>query len=183
MNWNETTTKNVWISGVALFRRAWIEIKISFIIGSNTVVALFRRAWIEIPYLPQIKMSTACRSLQESVNWNRLCRCNSGRIFEVALFRRAWIEIYKLPLPLLQLYVALFRRAWIEIVASVASSISFSSRSLQESVNWNLFTHTLPKFPLVALFRRAWIEINSVIYLLLLQWKSLSSGERELKSN
>ena len=55
---------------VALFTRAWIEIKHNSLKGRKEKVALFTRAWIEI-------------SKKE---------CNIA-IGAVALFTRAWIEI------------------------------------------------------------------------------------------
>ena len=56
---------------VALFTRAWIEIKIFSHEAFKTCVALFTRAWIEIPFEPLPQSQQA----------------------KVALFTRAWIEI------------------------------------------------------------------------------------------
>ena len=55
---------------VALFTRAWIEIKSAIYVAITRRVALFTRAWIEIP----------------------IFATENGKSF-VALFTRAWIEI------------------------------------------------------------------------------------------
>ena len=58
---------------VALFTRAWIEIKSQKVKENRLQVALFTRAWIEIK--------------SQKVKENRL---------QVALFTRAWIEIVRI---------------------------------------------------------------------------------------
>ena len=58
------------LTQVALFTRAWIEIKSAIYVAIIDYVALFTRAWIEMAKLSRIYLSTS-----------------------VALFTRAWIEI------------------------------------------------------------------------------------------
>ena len=59
------------VAFVALFARAWIEIKYHVLESKSEYVALFARAWIEITW-----------------------QSNTVHIFVVALFARAWIEIF-----------------------------------------------------------------------------------------
>ena len=126
-----------WILQVALFTRAWIEIKIYFVVGNVVDVALFTRAWIEID------------------NQKR-----QGSDFRVALFTRAWIEITTGFIKTFPKKVALFTRAWIEILSSpseVARKMSPSSRG--RGLKCQLCDKNI-QWPHVALFTRAWIEIR-----------------------
>ena len=99
-------------------------------------VALFMRAWIEMKGVENLWKAHICRPLHEGVDWNRyrpdkvniaVCRplhegvdwnCTmqgksiSGR---VTLFTRAWIEIQIWSWWTVLKSVALFMRAWIEI--------------------------------------------------------------------
>ena len=122
-------------------------------------VALPRRAWIEILLRPLQFPLLLGRSPQESVDWNLEERHHDYIFHQVALPRRAWIEILSDRKKVASLKVALPRRAWIEILESYCFYCSSS----------------------VALPRRAWIEI--VIALIIKSsWRSLSPGERGLKS-
>ena len=53
---------------VALFTRAWIEIKDNSIYHIYAVVALFTRAWIEMSCSPKYVLCWLCRPLHEGVD-------------------------------------------------------------------------------------------------------------------
>ena len=77
---------------VALFTRAWIEIKSSELLSPSPSVALFTRAWIEILIFFLYSYFISRRPLHEGVDWNLPCFCVNHSIC-VALFTRAWIEM------------------------------------------------------------------------------------------
>ena len=101
----------------------------------------------------------------------------------VALFRRAWIEIHFIIILPYDWNVALFRRAWIEIEELSFCLNLFSCRSLQESVNWNLFhlDNIILHFCRSLQESVNWNDISRRMGRRRI--KSLSSGERELKSS
>ena len=79
---------------VALFTRAWIEIRMAHIRNITLCkVALFTRAWIEINPPPLKKLRKKSPS---SRGRGLKCAYVYGVVFvrKVALFTRAWIEIY-----------------------------------------------------------------------------------------
>ena len=82
---------------VALFTRAWIEIKLFGLSFADACVALFTRAWIEMYHI-----------------------VDENTIREVALFTRAWIEILNRDIVIKHFAVALFTRAWIEMTLTLA---------------------------------------------------------------
>ena len=100
---------------VALFTRAWIEIKPRFALYLLAYVALFTRAWIEISRttIPDCRFSVALftRAWIEIHNFHKTIT----QFSQVALFTRAWIEIHLQPRLTAVSCVALFTRAWIEI--------------------------------------------------------------------
>ena len=93
---------------VALFTRAWIEIRYFERMTGVNGVALFTRAWIEIDYKPSGKPENP-----------------------VALFTRAWIEIIFANGNDLCMFVALFTRAWIEIYWGIYITAYCRSPSLR----------------------------------------------------
>ena len=61
-------TTNLILWGVALFTRAWIEIICLISVLLILMVALFTRAWIEIPFLKVISSKFKRRPLHEGVD-------------------------------------------------------------------------------------------------------------------
>ena len=100
---------------VALFTRAWIEIVAVLHTHKPQFVALFTRAWIEICY----GMCVSRLNLESPSLRGRGLKCipSSGicTVTLVALFTRAWIEISMISSLVFTIFVALFTRAWIEI--------------------------------------------------------------------
>ena len=123
------------VSGVALFTRAWIEIKWNIgVYNDKNSVALFTRAWIEIAPLTLVVIvfwspSSRGRGLKYR---NGLALVTRNL---VALFTRAWIEIEQVIAPAMQAHVALFTRAWIEINACQTARFSVLRRPLHEGVD------------------------------------------------
>ena len=68
--WIEIKTKTIYRVqvGVALFTRAWIEIKIFTNFCHGKWVALFTRAWIEIVLKTSLAKVLYCRPLHEGVD-------------------------------------------------------------------------------------------------------------------
>ncbi len=147
-------------------------------------VALFTRAWIEIKLYPVYITGYISRPLHEGVDWNSLWYIHNNIPLRRPLhegvdwnhnfwrvFNKNWI-------------VALFTRAWIEICYNCFCFIVDSSRPLHEGVDWNCCVRDyksslwwspssrgrglklrlqgfLNQITLVALFTRAWIEIQN----------------------
>ena len=147
------------------------------------LVALFTRAWIEIRWDSFRYGRLYSRPFHEGVDWNHMEHRRLLWQKQVALFTRAWIEInlgfemsFLLP-------VALFTRAWIEILQIKPVMPTAKRRPFHEGVDWNMTNTKTPiptarspfsrgrglKFKVraawtisaqVALFTRAWIEIH-----------------------
>ena len=127
---------------VALFRRAWIEIKGCFLTPPGFAVALFRRAWIEILNPDLVSVIFVSRSLQESVNWNYARYCNFKEIIlslssgerELKFTRNTSVNTDG------------SRSLQESVNWNTAPAVLWSGnhgRSLQESVNWNLYGEVL----------------------------------------
>ena len=56
-------------------------------------VALYARAWVEILIAPHISVHTACRPLREGVGRN-VYQQSCPILAYVALYARAWVEIF-----------------------------------------------------------------------------------------
>ena len=160
VDWNLATTRSIVADfGVALFRRAWIEINWIYSPFAEPRSLSSGERGLKLGLESIVQMPLHRRSLQESVDWNNKCRwfnCRNNRrslqesvdwnlyclaywisLWTVALFRRAWIEIASIKVNALSSDVALFRRAWIEINDGWPQSRVCWRRSLQESVDWN----------------------------------------------
>ena len=80
-----------WIM-IALYARAWVEIRniLNYFFGHS--VALYARAWVEILPLARKRQTQNCRPLREGVGRNWLMT-KSNHYIGVALYARAWVEI------------------------------------------------------------------------------------------
>ena len=150
---------------VALFTRAWIEIRGYDQNRPEDEVALFTRAWIEIS---SDITPPACRSrrpLYEGVDWNHVEHSPSQEGLLVALFTRAWIEITFVSSAIAAPVVALFTRAWIEIsirfscASYCCASPSLRGRGLKLSISTEVYLNLYQspslrgrglKFPLIS---------------------------------
>ena len=158
--WIEIKERVTCIRGiaVALFTRAWIEIYGTHLHFDVQVVALFTRAWIEIRYLRRRrKVPPSPSSRGRGLKFFVIAKLMIFAI--VALFTRAWIEIRCRLIFEIVVVVALFTRAWIEIGRR----------------------HLPVVYERVALFTRAWIEISLLTSTRFSGVRSPSSRGRGLK--
>ena len=96
------------------------------------IVALFARAWIEIKTgNVENAKGTTSPSLRGRGLKSKMPEEYKGKV-NVALFARAWIEISAVYVGLFSAFVALFARAWIEIYfGSFLDYDPYSSPSLR----------------------------------------------------
>ena len=125
-------------------------------------VALFTRAWIEIKIYDYGDNGDGSPS---SRGRGLKSRCSSPRSrgSKVALFTRAWIEIDKKVNCAFSAFVALFTRAWIEITEIAFSYFNDRSPSSRGRGSKSARRYTPLKIKRVALFTRAWIEMFKAI--------------------
>ena len=127
---------------VALFTRAWIEIRVMKTITSFHSVALFTRAWIEISYISGKFASQSSPSL----------RGRGLKYFNISFLSRSSMS------PSL-------RGRGLKYKPRENFSVPLG-RPLYEGVDWNKLSRKVIKWPChVALFTRAWIEIVCLLSL------------------
>ena len=156
-------TRKLYISAVASFAEAWIEMIQLNRLLQKIVVASFAEAWIEIIRQMPILCAVSGRFLRGSVDWNSQ-RETERKHWVVASFAEAWIEIVRLYKTASASNVASFAEAWIEIYQDwckyiTASSLPSRKRGLK-STNWKRYQWGC----LVASFAEAWIEIYGMLW-------------------
>ena len=132
----KTDRRSVTIT-VALFARAWIEINKDSFISDGDIVALFARAWIEINPLSRLSERKRGRPLCEGVDWNNGAGLHPEKSWG-RLFARAWIEM---PPYFLSATIGIkspsLRGRGLKSFSKQPFILYLTSRPLCEGVDWN----------------------------------------------